>query len=84
MAQAFRSTRAATPQGLRAVTLVVEQGRIVEERDWLDTHRTLNFKILVISFFYLVWSILTFTSMNRAEQSGRVSGPRPRRQPLGE
>jgi allantoinase len=34
MAQAFRSTRVVTSQGLAPATLIVEQGRIVELRDW--------------------------------------------------
>ena len=34
MAQAFRSTRVVTNQGLTPATLVVQQGRIVEVREW--------------------------------------------------
>lgn len=34
MAQAFRSTRVLTPQGLRPATLLVEGERIAEIRDW--------------------------------------------------
>jgi allantoinase len=37
MAQAFRSTRVLTPEGLRPATLVVEQGRIVEVRSGADS-----------------------------------------------
>ena len=36
MAQAFRSTRVLTEQGLRAATLVVEEGRIAEIRPGRD------------------------------------------------
>ena len=36
MAQAFRSTRAATPQGVSPLTLVVDQGIITEMRGWGD------------------------------------------------
>ena len=36
MAQAFRSTRVLTPQGLAPATLVVEDGRIAEVRGWDD------------------------------------------------
>src|ERR1700758_2332895 len=34
MAQAFRSTRVATNQGLTPATLVVQQGRFVAVREW--------------------------------------------------
>ena len=36
MAQAFRSTRVLTPQGIKPATLVVEQGRIAGVRAWDD------------------------------------------------
>lgn len=36
MAQAFRSTRVLTPQGLASATLLVEGERIVEVRNWND------------------------------------------------
>ena len=36
MAQAFRSTRVLTPQGLAPATLVVEDGRISSVREWSD------------------------------------------------
>jgi allantoinase len=36
MAQAFRSTRVLTPQGLAPATLVVEGEKIVEVRGWDD------------------------------------------------
>jgi len=34
MAQAFRSTRVLTPEGLRPATLLVEHERIFEVRAW--------------------------------------------------
>lgn len=34
MAQAFRSTRVVTPQGLKPATLVVDSEQIAELRDW--------------------------------------------------
>lgn len=39
MAQAFRSTRVLTEQGLRPATLVVEEGFIAGVRDWKDAPR---------------------------------------------
>ncbi len=36
MAQALRSTRVLTPQGLASATLVVEHGRIASVREWSD------------------------------------------------
>jgi len=36
MAQAFRSTRVLTPDGLRPATLWVENGRIASVRAWRD------------------------------------------------
>ncbi|MGA2889102.1 MAG: allantoinase AllB [Terracidiphilus sp.] len=36
MAQAFRSTRVLTPEGLAPATLLVEHGRIAQVREWSD------------------------------------------------